>query len=93
MNNYIEFLVMLRKKYDLFSIEKAACEAGVTSQTVRNFEKGVSKNSKLIMFYVRALYQELHYNTDYQANRTGISKRRIKADVDELIDGFLGKEI
>ena len=92
MKRYIEYLVELRQKYNLFSIERAAADTEVSVQTVRNFERGRSMNAKLIRYYVQTLYLELRYNDSYQADRLGVSKHHIKLDLDALVEGFFGKE-
>ena len=89
IEEYIKMLCNLRAKYDIFSPTEGAFKSGVSASTVYYFEHGKSKNSKLLMFYVRALYKELKYNSAFIAKKTGLSSAEIKKDANSIIDGLL----
>ena len=52
MRNLAIFLVEVRRSKNLFSIQQAAADIGVTEMCVRSFENGRTVNSKVLYYYL-----------------------------------------
>lgn len=52
MNELVNYLVEMRKTFDMFSITEAASICGVTEMTVRNFESGKTVNPTVLLYYI-----------------------------------------
>ena len=89
MEKYIELLCELRDKYGLFTPTEAAFYTGVSASTVYYFEHGKSKNSKLLLYYVRRIYKDLKYNGAKIAKAYGISFAEAKKDANKVLEGLM----
>lgn len=83
MNNteqLINHLIEIRKKYDLFSIERCAADTEVSSQTVRNFENRVATNADVVLYYISNILWKLEHDEFFLANKAGVNENEVKAD-------------
>jgi len=62
--NLVKDLVMYKDLFNMFNIQEAANECGVTEMTIRNFEKGKSYNFHVFCFYLNTVLYNFKYNTD-----------------------------
>lgn len=76
----INHLVTMRKKYNLFTLERCAADNHVTIQTVRNFENHVSTNAKLMLYYINRILWELGNNELYLSNLDGVDIEEVRKD-------------
>lgn len=87
MNNtelLISHLIEMRKKYDLFSIERCAADTGVTSQTVRNFESRTARNADVVLYYISKILWELQKDA-YYSEKLNISVNEVVQDHKDTI--------
>lgn len=57
-------LVTYRDTFQMFTIQEAARDCGVTEMTVRNFESGKSINFHLFCYYLNNVLYNFKYNTE-----------------------------
>lgn len=63
-NAIVNSLVTYRDTFQMFTIQEAAKDCGVTEMTVRNFESGKSNNFHLFCYYLNNVLYNFKYNTD-----------------------------
>ena len=52
MLDLVNYLVVMRKTFRMFTITEAASVCGVTEMTVRNFESGATVNPRVLLYYI-----------------------------------------
>lgn len=86
VDRLIDFLIYCRKKYDLFSIEKAAADLKLCSMTIRNFETHQTYNGEIILYYTSVLWKALEEECVKTHYDSSVSFTDINTDLETLLD-------